>query len=207
MKLELLEDKSADEIKSIWLEYHKQKDVLTATIPTDTFKLLVERAKEFPLFIFPLPRDQGFEFFLLQFSGNTVHFTPLLCYQVRPVTFYRGRKSTPFVFLFHCSFDRKIIEKWQFFIFCQVHKENAPECLNIVHYTELSDKLNIVLMRGEYDKNVINAQEAQCLVNQLQLYYTQNNQSKLDLLKKFTQQPDSFKHMDVINELQNLSIK
>lgn len=62
-------------------------------------------------------------------------------------------------------------------------------------------------MRGEYDTNVINAQEAQCLVNQLQLYYSQRNQSKLDLLKKFTHEPDSFKHMDVINELQNLSIE
>lgn len=62
-------------------------------------------------------------------------------------------------------------------------------------------------MRGEFDSNVINAQEAQCLVNQLQLYYAQNNPSKLELLKKFTNEPDSFKHMDVINELENLSIK
>lgn len=83
MKLDLLHDKTADEIKSIWLEYHKQKDVLVATIPTDTFKLLNERAKDHPLFILPLPRSQGFEFFLLQFAGNTVHFTPLLCYQVK----------------------------------------------------------------------------------------------------------------------------
>lgn len=97
----------------------------------------------------------------------------------------------------------------QFFVafFFQVHKENAPECLNIVHYTELSDKLGIVLMRGEYDTNVINAQEAQCLANQLQLYYAQQNQTKLDLLNKFTKTPDSFKHMDVIKELENLSIK
>lgn len=62
-------------------------------------------------------------------------------------------------------------------------------------------------MRGEYDTNVINAQEAQCLLNQLQLYYTQNNKTKLDLLNKFTHEPDSFKHMEIINELENLSIK
>lgn len=62
-------------------------------------------------------------------------------------------------------------------------------------------------MRGEYDTNVINAQEAQCLVNQLQLYYCQNNASKLELLEKFTHQPENFKHMDVIKELENLSIK
>lgn len=90
----------------------------------------------------------------------------------------------------------------------QVHKENAPECLNIVHYTELSENLGIILMRGEYDINVINAQEAQCLVNQMQLYYSQtNNQSKLDLLKQFTHSPDDFKHMNTIKELESLSIK
>lgn len=90
----------------------------------------------------------------------------------------------------------------------QVHKENAPECMNISHYTEFNEKHGIVLMRGEYDENVINAQEAQCLVNQLQLYYSQcNNQTKLDLLKKFTSSPDDFKHMDIIKELENLSIK
>lgn len=88
-----------------------------------------------------------------------------------------------------------------------MHKENAPECLNVVHYTEFSDKLGIVLMRGEFDKNVINAQEAQCLLNQLQLYYSQNIKSKLDLLKKFTHEPDNFKHMDMINELENLTLQ
>lgn len=62
-------------------------------------------------------------------------------------------------------------------------------------------------MRGEYNENVLSAQEAQCLVNELQLYYSQNNQSKLDLLEKFTSDPDSFEHMDVINELQNLTIE
>lgn len=67
--------------------------------------------------------------------------------------------------------------------------------------------MGIVLMRGEFDTNVIDAQEAQCLVNQLQLYYSQNNQTKLELLKTFTNEPDSFKHMEIIKELENLSIK
>lgn len=84
MKLELLEDKSDKEIENIWLEYHKQKDdVLVATIPTETYNVLTERSKEHPIFIIPLPRSQGYEFFLLQFASNSVHFTPLLCYQVR----------------------------------------------------------------------------------------------------------------------------
>lgn len=83
MKVDLLQDKSAEEVEDIWLQYHKQKkEILVATIPSSTFNLLTERSMKYPLFILPLPRSQGFEFFLLQFSGNTVHFTPLLCYQV-----------------------------------------------------------------------------------------------------------------------------
>jgi len=168
MKVELLEDKSIEEIKHIWLEYHKQKEVLVATIPTNVYETQMKRGKEYPLFIFPLPRSEGFEFFLVQFALNTVHFTPLLCYQV--------------------------------------HKENAPECLNMVHYTEFSDK-GLVLMRGEFDTKVINAQEAQCLINQLQLYYSKDDSSKLQLLERFTKEPASFKHMDVIKELENFSIQ
>lgn len=82
MKIELLENKTADEIKQIWFEYHSKKDVLVAAIPTATYNLLSARGKQYPMFIFPLPRSQGYEFFLLQFASNTVHFTPLLCYQV-----------------------------------------------------------------------------------------------------------------------------
>lgn len=89
MKLDLLQDKNAKEIETIWLEYHKQKDnVLVATIPTETHNLLLERSKEHPIFIIPLPRSQGYEFFLLQFASNTVHFTPLLCYQVRKLEYF-----------------------------------------------------------------------------------------------------------------------
>lgn len=38
----------------------------------------------------------------------------------------------------------------------QVHKENAPECLTVVHYTELKDR-GLVLMRGEYDKVILHS--------------------------------------------------
>lgn len=100
MKVDLLADKSTDEIRKIWMEYHKDKDVLVATIETSTYELLSQRAKEHPLFIFPLPRSQGYEFILLQFAHNTVHFTPLLCYQVSrrpdPIDSHIPCSSIPF---------------------------------------------------------------------------------------------------------------
>lgn len=168
MKSEMIKGKTTEEIKAIWLEYHKLKDVLAATLTTEQLDRIMSKAKEHPVFILPLPRSQGYEFFVLQFAANTIHFTPLLCYQV--------------------------------------HKENAPECLNMVHYTEFKDQ-NLILMRGEYDTKVISAQEALCLANQLQLYYGQNNPNKLKIMEKFTKSPEGFKHMDLITELENLSIK
>ncbi|KAL5284435.1 ATPAF1 family protein [Megaselia abdita] len=168
MKIELLSDKTADEIKQIWFEYHKTKDVITATLTTEQYEALMTKGKKHPLFILPLPRSEGYEFIMLQFAANTVHFTPLLAYQV--------------------------------------HKENAPECLNMVHYTELKDK-GIILMRGEIDTKVLTGKEAQCIANQFQLFYLKNDASKQALLETFTAKPESFKHMDLIKELEQIELK
>lgn len=89
----------------------------------------------------------------------------------------------------------------------QTHKENAPECLTLVHYTEFKDEKGIVLMRGEFDKKCINVQEAQCLVNELQLYYCTDSVKRLELLKIFTNKPDEFKHMDLITQLESIQLE
>ncbi|KAL0881279.1 hypothetical protein ABMA27_001163 [Loxostege sticticalis] len=167
LKIELVEDKNASEIQSIWEEYHKNKEVISATIPRDLYTVQQENMKQHPTFLFPLPRSEGYEFIMCQSYGHSVHFTPLLAYQV--------------------------------------HKENAPECLTTVHYTELRDK-GIVLMRGEYDKNVLTGQEAQCLANQFQMYYSGKDQRKQKLLETFTKSPDTFKHMELISELENITL-
>ncbi|XP_047531678.1 ATP synthase mitochondrial F1 complex assembly factor 1 [Vanessa atalanta] len=166
-KLELVADKNAEEVQIIWEEYHKLKEVISATIPKEIYENIQLNMKQYPTFLFPLPRSQGYEFIMSQVSGHTVHFTPLLAFQV--------------------------------------HKENAPECLTMVHYTELVKK-GIVLMRGEYDKNVLNGKEAQCLANQFQLYYNGRSENKMKLLKLFTKSPDIFKHMDLITELETLEV-
>lgn len=83
LKVELFEDKTAEEIKHIWLEYHKNKVSVSAVMDVAQFEKIMARGREFPIFIFPLPRDQGYEFIMHQFHGNAVHFCPLLSYQVR----------------------------------------------------------------------------------------------------------------------------
>ncbi|XP_060528684.1 ATP synthase mitochondrial F1 complex assembly factor 1 [Cylas formicarius] len=169
MKVDLIKNKSKEEIKEIWEEYHQTKNCIAAVIPSENFKTLEENCVKYPMFLFPLPRTQGYEFIMLQFEKRTAHFTPLLYYQV--------------------------------------HNENAPECLTITHYEDFKESKGIVLMRGEYDKNIINAKEAQCLANQLQLYYTQDDKQKQKLLDTFTHHPDTFDHMDLVKEISNISLK
>lgn len=168
MKVELIEDKSVEDIKTIWHEYHKTKDVICATIPSDVYNVIKNRAVKYPIFLLPLPRKQGFEFILVQFSENEVHFTPLISYQA--------------------------------------HNENAPECLTIAYYVDLKDDKGIVLMRGEFNSDVLNIMEAQCLANELQLYYGEEDEKRTNLLEIFTNHPDSFKHMDLIANLQSLAL-
>lgn len=167
MKTELLVDKTSDEIKQLWLDYHRQKDVIVGVIPQETYTKMYEKGVEFSTFVLPVPRSQGYEYIMCQTVGHEVHLTPLIAYQT--------------------------------------HKENAPECLTITYYTDLQDK-GIVLMKGEYDTDILNCQEAQCLANQLQLYYAQDNEKRLKLLQRFTYKPNEFNHMDLIAELECLSL-
>ncbi|XP_047102700.1 ATP synthase mitochondrial F1 complex assembly factor 1 [Schistocerca piceifrons] len=167
MKMELIENKTADEVKHIWEDYHKTKEVIAAVIPVELYTKIYSRGKQYPVFLFPLPRGQGYEFIVSEISEHEVHFTPLISYQA--------------------------------------YKENAPECLTLVHYAELQSK-GIILMRGDYNKDILNGKESQCLANQLQMYYGQDNEKRLNLLERFTSRPDDFRHMDLIAELECLSL-
>lgn len=89
-KTSLVEDKAASEIQIIWEEYHKGKEVIAATIPLEVYDVIRHNMHQFPTFLFPLPRSQGYEFILCQVYGHTVHFTPLLAFQVctKNIVFY-----------------------------------------------------------------------------------------------------------------------
>lgn len=61
-------------------------------------------------------------------------------------------------------------------------------------------------MRGEFDKNVINVKEAQCLANQLQLYYNNRDDEKTALLEQFNYKPDEFKHTNLVKQIENIAL-
>jgi len=93
VKLDLLRDKSKEEIEHIWLEYHKggAKNVVSAVAPPTALKVMTTKAAENPQFLYAVPRGQGMEFVLGQWKKTDCYFTPLIQYQTHgenaPVAF------------------------------------------------------------------------------------------------------------------------
>ncbi|KAI8508934.1 ATP synthase mitochondrial F1 complex assembly factor 1 [Branchiostoma belcheri] len=166
LRTELIQDKTAEEIGKIWTDYHAQKDAVCAVIPKDTYALLHARTNMCPTFLLPMPREQGYEFFLLQFSGHECHFTPLISFQA--------------------------------------HKENAPSCIQMVHYPDLADNKGIVLMRAEVDTKILTTVEAKFLVDQMTMYYTARSDQRFSIVRNFTVKPTEFDHMVLIKELESI---
>ena len=168
LKLDLLKDKTKNEITEIWRLHHSNIDAVSAVIPGDVWNGMEKRFLEYKTFLFPLPRKNGYEFIVVQFLGKCAHFTTLINFQA--------------------------------------HQENAPECLTLEHYTELLEEKGIVLMVGRYDSNVVTTQEAQCLANQVEMYYSNPSEEKRALLDIFTNTPDKFKHADLIEQLETIDL-
>lgn len=155
------------ELTDAWKALHSARDAVCAVVPSSVYETIRERARDYPVFLYPLPRDgSGYEFVLSQFVGDQCHMTPLASYQL--------------------------------------HGSEAPACLALTYWTQLASRENggVVLMSGEYDAKVVGPTEAQCLVNQLQLYYGGNELKKKLLLWNFNREPRSFKHEMLIREFE-----
>uniref|UniRef100_A0A3B5L6T1 ATP synthase mitochondrial F1 complex assembly factor 1 n=1 Tax=Xiphophorus couchianus TaxID=32473 RepID=A0A3B5L6T1_9TELE len=84
----------------------------------------------------------------------------------------------------------------------QTLSENAPSQLILYHYPELKEEKGIVLMTAEMDPKFITVHQAQCLANQVQLFYGTQKQETYRLVETLNHQPEDFKHMSVIAELE-----
>ena len=161
-----LRNNTIEKISIMWNEKHKDKNAVISIIPAAIWNTLSSRFLEYNTFLLPLPRNQGYEYMVVQLEGKEAHFTSLYNFQV--------------------------------------YGENSPECLNLVHYTELLEEKEVVLMSGEYDKNLMTYEEASCLSVQLLLYYGVTTEpKKLAHLERFTYNTDEFSHFDLIAELEN----
>ncbi|OWK04525.1 hypothetical protein Celaphus_00002578, partial [Cervus elaphus hippelaphus] len=146
--IEMVKDKTAEEIKQIWQQYFAAKDTVYAVIP----------------FLCALPRREGYEFFVGQWTGTELHFTALINIQTRG--------------------------------------EAAASQLILYHYPELKEEKGIVLMTAEMDSTFLNVAEAQCMANQVQLFYATDRKETYGLVETFNFRPSEFKYMSVIAELE-----
>ncbi|XP_010580729.1 PREDICTED: ATP synthase mitochondrial F1 complex assembly factor 1 isoform X2 [Haliaeetus leucocephalus] len=160
----MVKEKSAEEIKQIWIQYFSAKDTVYAVIPAEKFDLIWKRAQKCPSFLYALPRKEGYEFFVGQWSGTELHFTSL--------------------------------------INIQTQGETAPSQLVLYHYPELQKEKGIVLMTAEMDSKFLVVHEAQCLANQVQLFYATDRSETYKLVETFNHRSSEFKYMSVIAELE-----
>ncbi|MEE6495417.1 hypothetical protein FKM82_002042 [Ascaphus truei] len=164
LNLELVKDKSADDIGEIWNQFFSSRDTVFAVIPGESFDLVWHRAQTCPSFLYALPRQEGYEFYVGQWSAAELHFTSL--------------------------------------INIQTAGETAPSQLILYHYLELQKEKGIVLMTAEIDTKFLNVQEAQCLANQVQLFYASDRSETFRLVETFNYKPNEFKYMSVISFLE-----
>ena len=67
MKIELIADKSAEEISELWKAHYVEKACsLCAVIPSATFLKMKQLFDVHKTFLLPLPRKNGYEFFVVQ---------------------------------------------------------------------------------------------------------------------------------------------
>ncbi|KAF9930810.1 hypothetical protein FBU30_011259 [Linnemannia zychae] len=96
MKLDLIKDLDAEEISKIWIQRHlDQEDSISAVVPAETYRKMLQRSKEYPLFLLPLSHGDGVEFYLMQFSYHQIIFTSLLEYKTH------GENARPFLTITH----------------------------------------------------------------------------------------------------------
>ncbi|KAM4022355.1 ATP synthase mitochondrial F1 complex assembly factor 1 [Anomaloglossus baeobatrachus] len=161
LNMKLVVDKSAEDITQIWKEYFAKRDTVYAVIPGEAFDLVWRRSQSCPSFLYALPREDGYEFFIGQWSGSELHFTAL--------------------------------------INIQTAGDSAQSQLILHHYRELQASKGIVLMMGECDSTFLNVQDAQCLANQVQLFYASDH---FKLVQTFNHNPSDFKYMAVVSALE-----
>ncbi len=85
-----------EDIANLWNVYHVSKAHTLSGAMTPSFHAsFFSKASGNPLFVLPLPRENGFEFYLAQFVCPQVYFTPLEEYKTN------GANSTPCLVLTH----------------------------------------------------------------------------------------------------------
>ena len=75
VKKELIQEEPTDRVKEIWETYHqKSRSAVGLTLPAKDYKVVQERIKESPLFIWPLFKDENKESHVILISQLQTKF-------------------------------------------------------------------------------------------------------------------------------------
>lgn len=173
VKMDLLKDLPPEEISRVWSAYHsKKEDCIYAILKSEEYDMITSLTIDYPVFLYPIPRDD-----------TSAPNKESMGYQ-----FFIGQFEN------HSCYFTPLV-------YYQRYKDLAPVSLAVNYYPEFKEK-GVVLMNGEYDKNIINLLEVQCLANQFKLFYEGPDEKKKELLHKFNKNPGSFNHLDVVAEFE-----
>jgi len=129
LNTDVMESLDKDDIIYVWKAFNENRGKIGDSMPGAVYSRIASVASTFNMFIFPLPRNDGYEFFLSQFSNNVFHFTPLVSYQVHgensPISLvlanYTEMQSSKDLVLIMAEYNKKLM---------------SPEDINII-YTQL----------------------------------------------------------------------
>ncbi|XP_033737749.1 ATP synthase mitochondrial F1 complex assembly factor 1-like [Pecten maximus] len=165
MKVDLLKDRTPEQIEHIWKEYHVSKDCVFGVIKELDFEYLMEKARVCPVFVYPLPRQDGFEFILSQFSGKDVYFTPLIMYQTQKdkalscltLTHFQELKQEKGIVLMAGQYNSDILTKSEALILVKqmtmYYSQPGVERFNLVRlFNHMPEKFHYQEIISEYKK-------------------------------------------------------
>lgn len=165
MKVDLLKDKTPEQIELIWKEYHVSKDCVFGVVKESDYEYLMEKARVCPVFVYPLPRQDGFEFILSQFNGKDVYFTPLIMYQTQKdkalscltLTHFQELKQDKGVVLMAGQYNSDILTKNEALILVKqmtmYYSQPGVERFNLIRlFNHMPEKFHYQEIISEYKK-------------------------------------------------------
>jgi len=87
VKLPLLDKESPEDVRLIWEEFHKEKELtVSGFMSANEYRTIAERSKNCQYFVFPVKKGDGYFVLLSQIQDNTAVFTFLDDYRNNPST-------------------------------------------------------------------------------------------------------------------------
>uniref|UniRef100_A0A8C4QMQ0 ATP synthase mitochondrial F1 complex assembly factor 1 n=1 Tax=Eptatretus burgeri TaxID=7764 RepID=A0A8C4QMQ0_EPTBU len=178
MKLELIQGKDPEEIAEIWTQYFCSRPSISGVVPGNTFSKMLGRASQCPLFVYVLPRSDGYEFFVGQWNDLQVHFTSLINVQ------RMGENAPAQLSLQH--FDELQKEKGIVLMAADVN----PHSMTLLEARCLANQVQMFYGEDDYSREADDANQAT------------SNSGLFSLVQQFTFNPSTFQHQSVIAALQ-----